>query len=414
MEKFNYGNFDSSSTDIVFDATKGYVEPSGEQEVRKELSYPFKEVKDFINNTVSTDADDKPIQLVVDDQGLIKYRTEPEGELVNTSSAGHEIFVENGGITESLPQRSKLKFVDTDVDDDGVYTIVTGIKGQKGDTGPQGPQGVQGIQGEKGEQGERGLQGIQGPAGVQGIQGPAGAQGATGPTGATGAQGPRGPQGLKGDDGADGKDFVVLSLYPTLLDLQTAHPTGNAGDSYAVGTVSNNYIYIWDVDNTQWTNIGQLQGPQGPQGPQGETGATGATGPQGPQGIQGIQGPQGEQGETGPQGETGAQGIQGEQGPQGIQGPQGATGPQGPAGEGIVAGGTTGQLLAKASNTDYDTEWVNRPVVNQNYDATSANAQSGTAVAQAIATKQNTVLSGTTEPTSAQGVDGDIYILYIV
>lgn len=33
-------------------------------------------------------------------------------------------------------------------------------------------------------------------------------------------------------------------------------------------------------------------------------------------------------------------------------------GPQGPAGTGIAAGGTTGQVLAKASGTDYDTEWI--------------------------------------------------------
>lgn len=39
-----------------------------------------------------------------------------------------------------------------------------------------------------------------------------------------------------------------------------------------------------------------------------------------------------------------------------------ATGPQGPAGaagQGIPVGGTTGQVLAKLSNTDYATEWVN-------------------------------------------------------
>lgn len=32
----------------------------------------------------------------------------------------------------------------------------------------------------------------------------------------------------------------------------------------------------------------------------------------------------------------------------------------------------------------------------------------------ALSSKQNTVLSGTTEPTSVLGVDGDIYILYTV
>ena len=31
----------------------------------------------------------------------------------------------------------------------------------------------------------------------------------------------------------------------------------------------------------------------------------------------------------------------------------------GPAGTGVPAGGTTGQVLAKNSNTDYDTTWVN-------------------------------------------------------
>lgn len=34
------------------------------------------------------------------------------------------------------------------------------------------------------------------------------------------------------------------------------------------------------------------------------------------------------------------------------------TGPAGANGVGVPAGGTTGQILAKNSNTDYDTEWV--------------------------------------------------------
>lgn len=35
-------------------------------------------------------------------------------------------------------------------------------------------------------------------------------------------------------------------------------------------------------------------------------------------------------------------------------------GPQGAAGEGVPVGGTTGQVLAKASNTNFDTEWVDQ------------------------------------------------------
>ena len=164
------------------------------------------------------------------------------------------------------------------------FTLPKGDKGDTGSTGPQGPQGPQGPIG---------------PTGQQGIQGPA------------------------GPAGADGRSFSILGRYDTLAELQTAHPTGTAGDAYAVGSVSSNTIYIWNEDNSAWQDIGALQGPQGPQGPQG---IAGPTGPQGPQGETGPQGPQGLQGI---QGETGPQGPQGEQGPQGIQG---ETGPQGPAG----------------------------------------------------------------------------------
>lgn len=98
-----------------------------------------------------------------------------------------------------------------------------------------------------------------------------------------------------------------------------------------------------------WRYLGNVKGdtgatgPEGPAGPQGETGATGATGATGPQGPTGETGAQGPQGPTGPQGETGAQGPQG---------------PQGDRGYGVPAGGLTGQVLAKASALDNDTEWV--------------------------------------------------------
>lgn len=47
-----------------------------------------------------------------------------------------------------------------------------------------------------------------------------------------------------------------------------------------------------------------------------------------------------------------------------LQGPQGVQGPQGPAGEdgvGVPSGGTEGQVLSKASGTDYDTVWEDPP-----------------------------------------------------
>ena len=41
--------------------------------------------------------------------------------------------------------------------------------------------------------------------------------------------------------------------------------------------------------------------------------------------------------------------------------PRGKTGPQGPAGPGVATGGTTGQVLAKKSDANFDTEWIDVP-----------------------------------------------------
>lgn len=77
-----------------------------------------------------------------------------------------------------------------------------------------------------------------------------------------------------------------------------------------------------------------LPGPAGPAGP---------TGDAGPQGIAGVAGPAGPAGDPGPAGAAGAAGQAGADGADGV---------------GVPAGGGAGQVLAKASATDYDTEWV--------------------------------------------------------
>jgi len=118
----------------------------------------------------------------------------------------------------------------------------------------------------------------------------------------------------------------------------------------------------WQWNGSVWNTVA-ASGPTGPTGPQGidgplgPTGPTGATGPSGgPTGPTGPTGPQGITGDTGPTGPTGATGADST-----VTGPTGPTGPAGADGvdgEGVVLGGTTGQVLAKASDTDYDTEWV--------------------------------------------------------
>jgi hypothetical protein len=147
-----------------------------------------------------------------------------------------------------------------------------------------------------------------------------------GPKGEQGEAGPQGPQGEKGDDGTS---FKVLGLYSSVEALTAAHPVGNAGDAYAVGTAEDNRIYLWDVDRGEWTDVGALAGPQGPQGETGATGPQGEKGEKGDRGPQGEQGPKGDQGDAGPAGPQGADGEKGADGPQGEKGEKGDRGPQG-------------------------------------------------------------------------------------
>jgi len=59
-----------------------------------------------------------------------------------------------------------------------------------------------------------------------------------------------------------------------------------------------------------------------------------------------------------------------EEGPVSFTASLAAVGPAGPAGPGVAEGGLTGQVLAKASGTDYDTEWVARNPFNQSLNTT--------------------------------------------
>lgn len=83
---------------------------------------------------------------------------------------------------------------------------------------------------------------------------------------------------LKGDKGESGDSYTVLGLYGTLLALQAAHPTGGAGQAWFVGTADDNVVYQWDVDKSQWVNVGPLKGPKGDKGDPGSPGANGAPG----------------------------------------------------------------------------------------------------------------------------------------
>ena len=345
--------FDELTNDVVIPKFNNLIEEMEKAGVDKAVSSD--EIKMIRKN--------KDNQLEVSKDG-VNYET--------TASSGHLIIGPDG---KEYPARGRIQFMNgTEVEDDAENntTKVSGPVGPQGEQGPQGIQGIQGIQGPvfqpnvdgegnlswskqevpnssipasqniRGPQGPQGLQGVQGVQGVPGIQGETGAQGPEGPQGLAGAvgpvgpQGPQGPQGIQGPQGErgikgeSGSDFTIKGMYSTIEELRNIHPTGTLGDSYAIGTETNNVIYIWDIDSGDWTCVGSLMGPVGPQGPQG------VQGPEGPQGPQGIQGQKGEQGEQGPQGIQGIQGPQGEQGipgEQGLQGIQGAKGDKGDKGD---------------------------------------------------------------------------------
>jgi microcystin-dependent protein len=232
----------------------------------------------------------------------------------------------------------------------------------EGPAGPQGPQGEQGPKGEIGAEGPIGPEGPQGPQGEQGPQGSQGPQGNVGPQGAkgdpglvwrgnwhsgtqyqtddvvgyqgsahvatstpdigtsppsapwgllaskgdAGPEGPVGPEGPEGPEGPKGNDGTGVNILGEREDEQSLPSSGQPGDAYLV----QGDLYVWDEGETDWINVGTIQGPVGP------------TGPQGPKGTQGDEGPQGD------------------------------------PGPGLPDGGAAGQVPVKQSASDYDVAWV--------------------------------------------------------
>lgn len=289
-----------------------------ETQVRADQQLLYDEIKTFLNTKLIPALEKLGVETTVqlpENSAGFKYirlnadkvlETSEDGETWQaTGSSGHLILDKDGN---TLPQRSRMRFMNGTVTDENGVTIITGVKGdtgergergEKGDTGDTGPTGKTGpvivpsvdangvmsftiqdtaiapqsvsVRGPQGPQGVQGLQGVQGVPGVQGVQGV------------------QGIQGPPGDKGEDGNSFTVKGMYATLDALKAAHATGAEGDAYIVGRENTNVVYIWDVDAVGWVNVGPIQGPQGPQGPQGI---------QGVQGVQGVPGVSGKDGKS--------------------------------------------------------------------------------------------------------------------
>ena len=142
----------------------------------------------------------------------------------------------------------------------------------------------------------------------------------------------------------------VLRLMSGNTELSRVTITGSSGSGTDAKEIelqkSSNALQWRYVGDSEWTDLvtlAEITGPAGSPGPQGE---------------QGVQGPKGDTGPKGEKGDTGPQGEKGEKGDPGAKGEQGPAGQKGDPGEGIPTGGTSGQVLTKKSDADYDTEWT--------------------------------------------------------
>ena len=72
---------------------------------------------------------------------------------------------------------------------------------------------------------------------------------------------------VTGNKGSDGTGVTILGSYDSEEELKQAHPTGNPGDAYMIA----GDLYVWDAANSQWKNVGRIQGEQGDAGPAGRS-----------------------------------------------------------------------------------------------------------------------------------------------
>lgn len=72
---------------------------------------------------------------------------------------------------------------------------------------------------------------------------------------------------ITGNKGSDGTGVTILGSYDSEEELKQAHPTGNPGDAYMIA----GDLYVWDAANSQWKNVGRIQGEQGDAGPAGKS-----------------------------------------------------------------------------------------------------------------------------------------------
>ena len=236
------------------------------------------------------------------------------------------------------------------------------------------------------------------------------------------------------EGGVGGGGAKLKGYYDTVAELEAAHPTGEAGDAYLVGNPS--HIYTWLVDDQEWHDGGAFTAVPGPEGvgiasiektstvglvdtytvtyTDGDTDTFTVTNGAEGVGITDIS-------KTGTVGNVDTYTITLSNGDtytfnvtngEGVGVPEGGTTGQvlvkksntdydtewanAGAGEGVPAGGTTGQILAKKSGSDYDTEWVD----NEGGSDVTSEIESLSAATSELASETTVITSEVTSLTS--------------
>ena len=245
--------------------------------------------------------------------------------------------------------------------------------------------------------------------------------------------------GLDGNNGQDGKDILSGTSDPT-------SETGKEGDKYVNTTTGDIFV----KKNGQWEREGNLKGPKGDKGEDGAAGENGQNGRDGKDILSGTSDPASDTGKEGdkyvntttgdifvkkngqweregnikgPKGDKGEDGAAGQNGQNGQNGRDGQNGQNGRDGKDILSGATdptseTGKEGDKYVNTTTGDIFVKKngqweregnlkgPKGDKGEDgAAGQNGENG----------QNgrdgkDILSGTTDPTSETGKEGDKYV----
>ena len=241
----------------------------------------FNELSDELDN-LNTDEIPHSVDITdfkLDSDGKLQVSTDGGASFNAAGSSGH-LIMDGSGAT--YPSRSRLQFsqnvVIKDFDENNGNKTFLSIAGQKGDKGDSATIRVGNVQSgpipevQNVGSSQDAILNFTFPQGADGQA--ASIQVGTVQSGEVASVSNRGtsseaildftlPKGEKGDPGTG---LTLLDTYPTLSALQTAHPVGQRGDAYIVGTTANNTTYLWSTTKNAWEDVGALKGAKGDKG----------------------------------------------------------------------------------------------------------------------------------------------------